>query len=162
MRTEGISLVRDAILLLAFLPVDGEHYAPNSSVPQLKSSSTAPDTRLGLWRQSCDRVLGSLEELSQNLLDKAKTFLEHGDECVVDIIGSSCIGCLAHLAVLYEVVGRMDPVPKGIYDLCDSALRTLGKLTLDLRFDDWTYLDLLLGVCPFPRCYLTLTTQTRD
>ena len=149
MRTQGILLVRDAILVLTFLPVDGERYAPSSSVIQPRSNSTVPDARLGLWRQSCDRVLAPLEEFSRDLLENIETFRKHGDESGVDIIGSSCIACLAHLAVLYEVVGRLDPVAGDMYGLCDSALQRLGKLTLDLRFEEYTYLDLLIGVCPF-------------
>jgi len=121
----------------------------------------APDYRLGLWRQSCNRILASLEEFSQNLLDNIKTFREHGDESGASVIGSSCIACLAHLAVLYEVAGRMDPMARETYNLCDSALQRLGKLTSDLRFDEYTYLDLLLGVSPFPRCYLMFMAHIR-
>ena len=155
-------LVRDAVLLLAFLPTDGKYHASKSLVPQQKPNPTAQDSRLGLWRQSCDRVLASLEEFSQNLLDNIKTFREHGDESGADVIGSCCIACLGHLAVLYEVVGRMDPVARDMYDLCDSALQRLGKLTLDLSFGEYTYLDLLLGVCPLLHCFLTFMTQARD
>ena len=43
----------------------------------------------------------------------------------------------------------MDPEGGEMYNLCDSALQRLGKLTLDLHFEEYTYLDLLLGVCPF-------------
>ena len=161
MRTQGILLVRDAILLLAFLPVGGEHCTQNSSVLRLRLNSTAPDARHGLWRQSCDRLLGSLEALSQNLLDRIQTVREHGDESGADIICSTCVTCLAHLSVLYEAVGRIDPVAEGMFDLCDSALRRLGKLTFDIRFDEYTYLDLLLGVCPFPPCHLMNDSSNR-
>ncbi|KAF9643913.1 hypothetical protein BDM02DRAFT_3132089 [Thelephora ganbajun] len=126
MRTQGILLVRDAILLLGVLPSD--------------------DVRLGLWRQSCNRILESLEEFSQDLLDNIKTFREHDDKIGVDVIGSSCITCLAHLAILYEVISRVDPVAKVEMDnRCDSALQRLGTLTSELHFDEYTYLDLLLG-----------------
>ena len=73
----------------------------------------------------------------------------------MEAIGNSCITCLAHLAVLYEFVGRVDPAAREVYEPCDSALQRLGKLTVDLCFDEYTYLDLLLRVCPFPFCYLT-------
>lgn len=129
---------------------------------QLQSNLMAPGTRLGLWQQSCDRIIASLEEFSQNLLGNVITFREHGDESGVEVIGSSCITCLAHLAVLYEVVGRVDPDARGMYNLCDSALQRLGKLTLDLRFEEYTCLDLLLGVCPFPHHYLRSITQGID
>jgi len=91
--------------------------------------------------------LASLEEFSQNLLENIIPFRENGDESGVDIISSSCIACLAHLAVLYEVVARMDPFAEvKMYNLCDSALRRLGMRQSNPRFDEYTYLDLLLGV----------------
>ena len=78
-----------------------------------------------------------------------KRFHELGDNSGAEVIGSSCITCLAHLAILYEAVCRTDPVgslePR---NLCDSALERLGTLTSELRFDEYTYLDLLLGVRP--------------
>jgi len=77
------------------------------------------------------------------------------------MISSSRIGCLAHLAVLYEVVARMDPVVEvEMYNLCDSALQRLGTHTSDLRFNEYTYLDLLLGVRLPLCCFLMATTQT--
>ena len=79
------------------------------------------------------------------------------------MLGSSCIACLAHLAMLYEVVGRTSPVARPeMYNLCDSALQRLGTLTSELRFDEYTYLDLLLGVRSSSRRFLMLMTQTED
>ena len=73
------------------------------------------------------------------------------------MIGSSCIACLAHLAALYEVVGRMDPVAEvGMYNPCDLALQRLGMLTSELNFDEYTHLDLLLGVRPSSCCFSTV------
>ena len=116
-----------------------------------------------LWRQSCDRILASLEEFSQNLLDNVKSLRENSNDRGAYVISSSCIACLAHLAVLYEVVGRMDSVAKAeMYNLCDSALQRLGTHTSTLRFNEYTYLDLLLGVRLPLCCFLTATTQTRD
>jgi hypothetical protein len=92
-------------------------------------------------------MLESLEECSQMLLDNIKTFRQHGDNNGADEVSSSCIGCLAHLAVLCEITGRTDPSAKtGMDGLCDSALRRLGMLTSELRFDEYSSLDLLLGV----------------
>jgi hypothetical protein len=71
------------------------------------------------------------------------------------VISSSCIACLAHLAILCEAVCRTNPVRSfELRNLCDSALERLGTLTSELDFDEYTYLDLLLGVrlslCHFP------------
>ena len=84
------------------------------------------------------------------------TFNKNG----ADVIGISCIACLAHLAILYEVVGRTEPaVEVGMYGLCDLALQRLGTLTSELRLDEYTYLDLLLGVRSSSRCFLVPMTQ---
>lgn len=90
--------------------------------------------------------MASLEDFSQRLLISVKQFRERGDNNGADMINSSCIACLAHLAVLYEVVCRADPVAREICDLCDLALERLGILTSKLYFNEYTYLDLLLGV----------------
>jgi len=73
----------------------------------------------------------------------------NGSKSGVDVISSSYIACLAHLAILSEAVGRADSVAKIEMDgLCDSALQRLGKLTCEHHFDEYTHLDLLLGVRP--------------
>jgi len=87
----------------------------------------------------------SLGTCSQDLLDNVKRFREYGDKHGADVLSSSCIACLAH-AILYEVVCRTDPVAGEIYVLCDLALERLGMLTSELQLDEYTYLDLLLGV----------------
>jgi hypothetical protein len=104
--------------------------------------------------------LASLEEFSQKLLSNVKTFREHDDKGGVDVISSSCIACLAHIAVLSEAVGRTDPDAGEMYTLCDSALERLGMLTSELHFDEYTYLDVPLGVSPSFPCFPTVMTQT--
>jgi hypothetical protein len=164
MRTEGILLVKDTILLLRVIPVDGERYAFTSLVgPSRHLILSAPDVEFGLWRQSCDQTLASLEVFSLGLLANIKRFRELGDKGGADVISSNCIACLAHLAILYEVVCRTDPIGRfELYSLCDSALQRLGTLTSELHFDEYTHLDLLLGVRPFLRCFPVAMTQTGD
>ena len=137
----------DAILLLGALPAGGESYIPTSSVGFIWGLTfLSPGVKLGFWRQSCDRILAPLEVFSQKLLGNIKRFREHGSTSAADVISSSCIACLAHLAVLYEVVSRTDPVAGGMYTFCDSALRRLGILTSELYLEEYTHFDLLLGV----------------
>lgn len=94
-------------------------------------------------------MLESLEEFSQKLLDNIKTFRQHGDKNGADVISDVCTASLTHLALLYEIVSRNDSSVKVKMDsLCDSALRRLGTLTSELRIEEYTYLDLLLGVRP--------------
>ena len=102
-----------------------------------------------------DQALASLEEFSQNLLSNIKRFHERGNKDGADVISSSCIACLAHLAALYEFVCRTDPVAREMCNLCDLALQRLGILTSELRFEEYTYLDLLLGVRLYLFYFLT-------
>ena len=90
-------------------------------------------------------MLELLEEFSKKLVDDITTFRLHGDKSGADVVSDSCIACLAHLAVLYEIISRNDPSAK-VDGLCDSALRRFGTLTSELHLDEYTYLDLLLGV----------------
>lgn len=128
---------------------------------QQKPNFIGPGTKLQLWQRSCDRVLTSLEKFSQKLLDNIKGFHEHGDTSGVDVTGSSCITCLAHLAVLYEAFCRTDPVAMETYNRCDSALQRLGTLTYELELDEYTYFDLLLGVRSSFLCFSRMTAQVR-
>jgi hypothetical protein len=124
---------------------------------------SAPDVKLGLWRQSCDRLLASLEGFSLSLLSNITVFHELGDNSAEEVIGSSCIACLAHLAILYEAACRTDPVGSSeLRNLCDSALERLGTLTSEVHFEEYTYYDLLLGVRPPLSCFPMSITQTGD
>jgi hypothetical protein len=92
-------------------------------------------------------MVESLEKFSEKLLDDIKMFRKHGDKNGAEVVSGICIACLAHLAILYDIVSSNDPSAKAEVDgLCDSVLRSLGELTLELHFDEYTYLDLLLGV----------------
>ena len=161
MRTKGILLVRDTILLLGVVPTDGERYAstsPGGSSQHL--TFLAPDVKFEVWRRSCDKILESLEGFSLSLLSNSRRFRELGKKEGADVISSSCIACLAHLAIFYEAVCRTDPAGRSeLYNLCDSALQRLGTLTSELHFNEYTHLDLLLGVRPFLRCPLVAMTK---
>ena len=117
---------------------------------------------LGFWRRSCDHIIASLEEFSQNLLDNLKRFREYGDKNRADELSSSCIASFAHLATLYDAVCRMDPVDREMHIRCESALQRLGMLTSELHLDEYTYLDLLLGVRLSLCCFLMMAAQMGD
>ena len=88
-----------------------------------------------------------LDEYSDTLLRNIRRFIEIGDTLGLEIIQSSCVGCLAHLAVLCDLVSRLEPSCKSQADaVCDSSLERLGRLTQEMNFDEYTYLDLLLRV----------------
>ena len=88
-----------------------------------------------------------------------KLFRDYGDKNGADVISGSCITCLAHLAVLYEAVCRTGPFAGEVDALCDSALQRLGMLTSELHLDEYTYLDLLLGVRSSLRYFPTMVAQ---
>ena len=147
MRTQGILLVKDAILLLRALLA--YRSVAHLSQFRLESNLMAADVKLGPWRQSCHRALASLEELSQRPLENVKRAREYGDKGGADVISSSSITCLEHLAILYEAVCQTNPAAEEINGLCDLVLQPLGVLTSELsHLDEYTHLDLLLGVRP--------------
>jgi hypothetical protein len=99
------------------------------------------------WRQSCDQVFAPLKEFAQRLLDDVELFSERGDRNGAEVAYSSCITCLIYLAILCEVICRVDPIARiETWDICDWALRKAGKLTSTVELDDCCHLDLLLGV----------------
>ena len=91
-----------------------------------------------------------LDSYSQNLLFNLQRFQEFGDKSGAGIIRSSGIDCLAHLAVLCETLHQMDPAQREPDTLCESALERLSELTQDMRTEEYTRLDLMLGVCVMP------------
>lgn len=105
------------------------------------------DTRLcslgfqfDIWKKSCDQLASVMGECSQTLLLNLQRFQELGDKSGAATIRSSCVNCLAHLAVLYQVLGPESE------SLCDSTLERLSELAGDMRTEEYTRLDLLLGV----------------
>lgn len=104
--------------------------------------------RVGLWRQSCDHLVTILNSYSWTLLSNLRKFQEFGDKSGAGIIKSSCVNCLAHLAVLCETLGSIGPDRQIELDiLCDSVLERLGELAQDMCMEEYTRLDLLLKVC---------------
>ena len=100
------------------------------------------------WKQIRDDLVIRLDEYSDTLLGNIRIFLQIGDTQGAEIIQSSCVGCLAHLAVLCDLIGRSEPESKPRVDpICDSSLERLGRLTEEMSFDEYTYFDLLLKVC---------------
>jgi len=125
MRTETILLVRDTVLILSLRPTD--------------------EVRFGIWKQSCGQLVTLLDECSQNLLSNLRKFQELGDTSGAGMIRVSCVNCLAHLAVLYEALGKIEPAARVELDaLCDSVLERLSALARDIRMEEYTRLDLLL------------------
>ena len=93
----------------------------------------------------------SLDKCSDTLLRNVRTPQEIGDTQGATIIQSSCVGCLVHLAVLCDLVSRLEPDLRPQMDaVCDSSLERLGRLTEEMSFEEYTYFDLLLKVrCRF-------------
>ena len=80
-------------------------------------------------------------------------FLEVGDRHGAEIIQSSYVTCLVHLAELCGLISGLEPNLKSRMDnICDSSLERLGYLTRGMRADGYTCLDVLLGVYPCTTC----------
>jgi len=88
-----------------------------------------------------------LDDYSRTLLSNLQKFRELGDNSGAGAIRSSCVNCLAHLAALYEVLYRLEPTPRTeLETVCDSALEWLSELSEGMQEEEYTRLDLLLGV----------------
>ena len=95
----------------------------------------------------CDQLVVRLDEYSRTLLRHRRRFLEVGDGPGAEIIQSSCVACLAHLAELCNLVSGLEPNSRPQMDsVCDSSLEQLSHLTQGMSTDGYTYLDMLLGV----------------
>ena len=124
------------------------------AVGYLPSTSTLADPRCfvtgvrpGQWKQLCVQLVTRLDEYSDILLRNIRNFLEIGDGQGAEIIQNSCLSCLAHLAILCDLISRLEPNSKPQMDaVCDSSLERLGRLTQGMDFNEITYLDLLLRV----------------
>ena len=144
MRTQGVLLVKDTILLITLCSTDGRssRLVVYPSRPRLVTGA-----KPGQWKEIYDELAVHLDEYSDTLLHNARRFIEVGDSLGAEIIQSSCVGCLAHLAVLCDLVSRLEPDLKPRADaVCDSSLERLGCLTQEMNFNEYTYLDLLLRV----------------
>jgi len=145
MRTQGVLLVRDAISTMALCSADGELSA--SSLTPADPRSFVAGAKPDQWKRRCDELVTRLDEYIGALLRNMQRFLEIRDGLGAEIIQSSCVCCLAHLAMLCDLVSRVDPDSKPRMDtICDSSLERLGHLTQAMNFDGYTYLDLLLRV----------------
>ena len=118
------------------------------SNPTVDRPPQLPGFQAGIWRQSCDQLVTLLDTYSQTLLSNLQRFEELRDNSGAWMIRSSCVDCLAHLAVLCQTLSSAEPVPQVRLDtLCDSTLERLGELSQDMCMEEYTRLDLLLRVC---------------
>lgn len=145
MRTQGILLVKDATLLVDRCLNGGR--SSNLVISPTDPRCSVTGVKPGQRKRTCDELANRLDEYSNALLQNIRRFIEIGDNHGAEIIQSSCVGCLAHLAVLCDLSSRLEPNSKPKMDAtCDSALVRLGSLTQEMDFDEYSYLDLLLRV----------------
>jgi len=145
MRMQGILLVKDVTVLINLCLTDGgsSHLAISPPDPRYFVTGVNP----GQWKPICDELVTRLDEYSNALLQNIRRFISIGDTHGAEIMQSSCVGCLAHLAVLCDLVGRLGPNSKPQMDaVCDSSLVRLGNLTREMNFNEYSYLNVLLRV----------------
>ena len=116
------------------------------TVPTLSCVLWVLEDQLGIWMQSCDQLVFLLDNYSQTLLSNLQRFQELGDKGGAGAIRSSCINCLAHLAILCETLGQIEPTRTQLDALCDLSLERLCELARNVYMEEYTRLDLLLGV----------------
>ena len=121
MRTQGILLVRDVVFTMSFCSTDsGPFLLPVRMIDPLRFVTGVKSDR---WEQIRDDLVTRLDEHSDTLLQSVRTFLQIGDTLGAEIIQSSCVGCLVHLAVLCELTSCSEPNSKPRMDVaCDSSL----------------------------------------
>ena len=124
--------------MLLTIPANGERFRYSSLILQVNSNSMAPGTKLWWY------ILHLLQGFSQNMFNNMMNSDQSGGNSQAAPIGSSCITCLAHLAVLCEVVGPMHPNLMEMGNPCDWALQRSGQSTANL--------NLLLRVRQFSSC----------
>ena len=160
MRTQAILLVRDVVLLVSLRPTNGRYRSfVRPIAPAVYNCVwSSSETRLAIWGQSRDQLAALLDDYSQTLLSNLRRFQELGDTSGAGVIRASCVNCLAHLALLCNTPDEIDSTPHTrLGALCDSSLERLGALALDMRMEEYTSLDLLLGV----RAILSRPTRLR-
>jgi hypothetical protein len=117
------------------------------SSTQLTLAAFVTGNNLVQGKEAYCRAVARLREYSGALLWKIQEFQGIGDILGAQIIQRSCVGCLAHLAMLCDLTGRLAPNSKPQMDaFCDSSLERLGNVTQGVNFEEYTYLDLLLKV----------------
>ena len=119
MRTQGILLIKDAVMIMSFCSADGG--LSHLSVHLIDFLCFVAEMKPEHWTQICDELVTRLDKHSDTLLKYIRRFLQIGDIQGAEIIQNSCVGFLAHLAVLCDLVGRSEPNSKPRMDaVCDS------------------------------------------
>ncbi|KAF9779632.1 hypothetical protein BJ322DRAFT_1113432 [Thelephora terrestris] len=127
MRTQSILFVRDAIHVL------------NSPVDQAETASDQ--------QESCIRLVCALDRYSSDLMENLRQFISLGDTCGVWMVWSCCVICLAHLAALCHFISQtVLALSASMNDLYDRTLDKLGKLSLEVRIEEYSNLDVLTGM----------------
>jgi len=63
------------------------------------------------------------------------------------VIKNNCVNCLAHLAALCDALDEIEAAPRTEPGaLCDLTMGRLGELAEDTFMEEYTRLNLLLGV----------------
>jgi len=156
MRTRGILLIRDAMVVLGVYPSQSKLRVVRSELKH--DLKVTPATLLEDWRTLCSNLIGQLQAHTDALQKHLEWFASIGDKESSDVIRSNCISCLAYLANLYLTIAPTDHhAAPAMGSRCDSALSTLGRLTEGMVMEEYSNFDLLLGVSKSPRAHSCLS-----
>ena len=156
MRTRGVLLIRDAIVVLGVYPSQSKLRMVR---PELKHDlKFISATLLEDWRTLCSKSIGQLRAHTDALQEHLEWFTSIGDKESSDVIRSNCISCLAYLANLYLTIAPTDHSTAPAMEFCcDAALSTLGRLTEGMVIEEYSNFDLLLGVSESSRTHACLS-----
>lgn len=161
MRTRGVLLIRDAIIVFGIYP-------SQRKIQMILSQRWGPDLkavlagRLKDWRTLCIKTIDHLQAHTDALQRHLEWFASIGDTESSDVIRSNCISCLAYLSDLYLTVAPTDhPTAPAMNSRCDAALSSLGSLTGGMAMKEYSYFDSLLGVSGSPCVHTPLSPSRR-
>ena len=90
----------------------------------------------------------ALDEFCKDLSRNLERFIRLEDNSGTEIIWTSCVACLAHLAALCNLVCRTEPASSvSMGHLCDLTLEKLANISLEVRIEQYSHFDVLTGVC---------------
>ena len=102
---------------------------------------------MGVQHESDYQLVRTLDEFCEDLMGNLEQFIVLEDSSGVETIWTCCVTCLAHLAALCHLICRTEPASSGSMGrLCDLTLEKLANISLEVRIEQYSHLDVLTGV----------------
>lgn len=118
---------------------------------------------------SYHRLVLAIDRFSDALMENLERFIQIEDSSGVETIWTCCIACLGHLAALCHFISHTVLALRDSMDgLCDLTLEKLVSLSHEVYIEEYSYFDVLTGVCVWicpgqvnanQHCYLDLLEE---